>query len=98
MSEFPIKPVEKTKKEKKNFLSFVNIPPKKDKKTQSWMVSNTEHHVAIGEVKWYGAWRKYCFFPHKDTVHDSKCLGFIQEFLDKVNADWKAQKKKEKKA
>ena len=34
-------------------------------KTDSWVVSNTQNKSVIGIVKWYGAWRKYCFFSCK---------------------------------
>lgn len=41
--------------------------------------------VKLGEIKWFGAWRKYCFYPESDTIFDNKCLNYIIEFLDFVN-------------
>ena len=43
----------------------------------------------IGEIKWYGAWRKFCFFPNKDTIWDDKCLTSLNEFLIQYNKDWR---------
>lgn len=41
-------------------------------------------NIKIGEVKWYGAWRKYCFFPTSDTVWDGKCLNELNDFLSNI--------------
>ncbi len=41
---------------------------------------------SLGEVKWYGSWRQYCFFPESDTVWNATCLKDIQAFLDEQNA------------
>ena len=43
----------------------------------------------IGEIKWYGPWRKFCFYPDKDTIWDSKCLMQIVEQLDIINLKYK---------
>lgn len=48
----------------------------------------------IGIIKWYGAWRKFCFFPIEDTIWDSKCLSNIIEFLDKINKDYREEMKR----
>lgn len=45
--------------------------------------------VSLGEIKWYGAWRKFCFFPNVDTIWDNKCLTFIIKFLDESNKKWR---------
>lgn len=41
--------------------------------------------VHLGQIKWYGAWRKYCFFPNKETIWDNKCLEQIIDFLNTIN-------------
>ena len=46
----------------------------------------------IGEIKWYAPWRKFCFFPDKDTVWDSKCLTDVLNQLDKINIEYKEKK------
>ena len=39
----------------------------------------------IGVIKWYGSWRKYCFFPNGETLWDSNCLTSITYLLVKLN-------------
>ena len=53
----------------------------KKPKTNVWSVHNAETRVSLGIIKWYGAWRKYCFFPLSDTVFCAKCLGEISWFM-----------------
>jgi len=50
-------------------------------KTKAWNVINNESGDCLGFIRWYGAWRKYCFFPHEDTVFCSKCLSEIVSFM-----------------
>lgn len=49
-------------------------------KRESWATN-----VGLGYIKWYGAWRKYVFFPDKNTLWDNNCLNMIIRFLDKIN-------------
>lgn len=34
----------------------------------------------LGEIKWFSAWRKYCFFPEAATVFDRDCLEMIGNY------------------
>lgn len=60
------------------FLDFVDFGV--TCKTKRFSI-NTKTGDFIGVIKWHGAWRKYCFFPHGDTVWDSKCLNEILTFI-----------------
>jgi hypothetical protein len=42
----------------------------------------TRQKTPIGFVKWFGRWRRYCFFPMVCTVYEQKCLGDIAEFIE----------------
>lgn len=53
--------------------------------------------INLGEIKWYPAWRKFCFYPNKDTVWDNKCLVELINFLNKYNKEWKENVKNIKK-
>jgi hypothetical protein len=35
----------------------------------------------LGEVRWYGAWRKYDFSPAAGTRFEEVCMGEISEFI-----------------
>lgn len=62
------------------WIEFVELAPKP--KTKVWMVRTTDElHLVIGTVKWYGPWRKYCFFPAPDSVFEQDCLGHIASFI-----------------
>lgn len=43
----------------------------------------------LGEIKWYGSWRKYCFFPLGDTVFDDRCMSQIIHFANLCKIAWK---------
>jgi len=50
-------------------------------KTTRYEVRNSENNVLLGIIKWFGAWRKYAFFPYPDTVFETQCLSDITQFL-----------------
>jgi hypothetical protein len=55
-------------------------------KTRIWRVWNHLHQVDCGKIKWYGGFRKYCFFPMDDTLlYDADCMRLIADFLDQQN-------------
>ena len=43
----------------------------------------------LGDIKWYGAWRKFCFYPVSDTIWDDKCLSELLNFLEQYNKEWR---------
>ena len=63
-------------------------------KTKIWDVTNNENSAWLGWVKWYAPWRKYCFFPYKDTVFCSKCLSEIVSFMQEQMELRKGEKEK----
>lgn len=54
---------------------------KKGEKTDVYEVLTRDEKLKLGEVKWFGRWRKYSFFPEPETVFETACLGDIQNFL-----------------
>lgn len=52
------------------------------KKTKKWEVENEQSRYVIGVISWFGAWRKYAFYPCIDTVYDPDCLFTIGSFLE----------------
>jgi hypothetical protein len=66
------------------YLSF-EMTPKQPKKTSCWVCRNKRSKVALAMVKWYPAWREYCFFPIiNDTVFNAGCLKDIADFLGQL--------------
>ena len=50
--------------------------------TKRWAVMPQDGSQQIGMVKWYGPWRKYCFFPMPETVYEQVCLRDIARFCE----------------
>lgn len=73
------------------YIQFVPLPPKP--KTKVWAVRPRDGSPAIGEVKWHGPWRKYCFFPAADCLFEQVCLREIADFITTETAAHKAQSK-----
>jgi hypothetical protein len=56
-------------------------------KTEVWAVfSVSGDRLAI--IKWYGAWRQYCFFPVSgaETVWSVGCLQEVTAFIEQLMA------------
>lgn len=55
-------------------------------KTNLWTVMSIQG-VYLGNIKWFGAWRCYGFYPIAGTVFEKQCLkdiaNFCEEFADK---------------
>jgi hypothetical protein len=65
------------------YLSFVRI--ESIGKTEKFMCLNKKSANQLGEVKWYGAWRQYCYFPLVQAVYSKGCLNDIADFLTQLN-------------
>lgn len=53
-------------------------PDDPKRKTRIFQVTNKEFGDYLGDIKWYGPWRKYCFFT-KAILDHSKPVQFIFE-------------------
>lgn len=72
-------------KNRKAFISFheeFNHYRGTPLKTKRWTIKSTQNGCKLGQIKWYAAWRKYCFLPEEGTVFDAKCLLEIVSFID----------------
>lgn len=69
------------------YLSFKIIEQKP--KTLVYQVINKQYNLVLGYIKWYGAWRQYCFFPLSDTLYHVGCLEELINFIEKINNDHK---------
>jgi hypothetical protein len=66
--------------ETSKYLCFEELESKT--KTKQFAVRNKTQSFILGYVKWYGPWRRYCFFIDKSgLVFDAECLADIQDFL-----------------
>ena len=52
-------------------------------KTSVWAVANISEQLKLGEIRWFGRWREYCFFPEPSQalVFSKGCLQDVAEFI-----------------
>jgi hypothetical protein len=72
-----------TKKRSKSWIQIERFqdPEQFKKKTYRWFVYSLKW-VVLGEIKWFGRFRQYAFFPANDTVFNPACLRDIAYFCD----------------
>ena len=59
--------------------------------TKIWSVTTIQSpYAALGFVRWYGPWRKYCFMPGFGTTYDQNCLREIADFCEVQTREHKA--------
>jgi len=46
----------------------------------------------LGEVKWFGCWRQYAFFPFPGTAYERQCLRDIAEFCETKTKEHRAKR------
>lgn len=54
--------------------------------TTVWEVRTRDTNEKIGEIRWYGPWRRYAFIPLPNTVWEITCLQDVAEFLNNETA------------
>jgi len=40
-----------------------------------------ETPIKLGEIRWFGRWRQYAFYPEPQTVFEKQCMQDITNFL-----------------
>jgi hypothetical protein len=71
------------------YLEFIMVAT--TGKTEIWHVISKSQGQVLAVIKWYGAWRQYCFFPASNALFNSTCLDDIKSFLDRLNAKHRAK-------
>ena len=77
------------------WIAVRDLGIKKGQKTHIWQVITTdENQFILGTVKWFGRWRKYCFFPAliDALVFEEDCLRDIANFLVEQTAEHRRNK------
>lgn len=75
------------------WIDFVEIKPSASGKTRRFEVVDKAARKPgdefeppavepLGTVSWYGAWRRYAFWPGQATVYEATCLRDIAAFCD----------------
>lgn len=69
-----------------SFIKFVPRVAPRGWITKLWHVTTLDSGV-LGEIRWFGAWRKYCFYPTSGTIFDKGCLREIADFCEAQTED-----------
>jgi hypothetical protein len=69
----------------KKYIYIKEIGESPSRKTKIFGVINKRENRVSGEIRWYGGFRKYCFYPNSDFLFDSDCLQMIVEYLNTLN-------------
>jgi len=69
------------------YLYFVKLAS--NTKTSVWSCQNKSSGTKLGIVKWYGAWRQYCYCPSCNLlgVYSAGCLDDISDFIKTAMQD-----------
>jgi len=62
------------------WIEFIRTTP--NKKTEVWEIYTRGLDTYLGIIKWYAPWRRYCFFPVRETVFEEVCLRDIAKFIE----------------
>ena len=84
------------------WIDFSELPRSRSGKTRRFdvvvkdpkpdlLADEMERAAPMGTVSWYGAWRRYAFWPTREigTVFESQCLRDIAAFCDWLMAERK---------
>ena len=63
------------------WIKFI-LAPKQNPKTAIWFVAAKDGGGMLGEIRWFGRWRRYAFYPQAATVFEPTCLRNIAQFID----------------
>jgi hypothetical protein len=75
------------------WLAFVLQPRLAERKTDNcWTVMPIGGGNELGEVKWFPAWRRFCFYPAVDTAFDQACLREIADFCEEKRREWRVER------
>jgi len=66
------------------YIQFDLVRQDDKKKTQTYYVRNIKSQFILGCVKWYGPWRRYCFFTNDNIIFSEGCLNDISNFINQL--------------
>ena len=69
--------------------TIINYGNSEKRKTPIYEVYERNGSNRLGDIRWYPAWRGFCFFPNNNTVFDHGCLLKIVEWINELNKRYK---------
>jgi len=74
-------------------LVITEVVPDDGRKTRVWRVDSKYGGIPLGKISWFSRWRKYGFYPDKDTVYEEVCMRELSDFIVERTKDHKAAKR-----
>jgi hypothetical protein len=65
------------------YMVFKELPSYA-RKTKIIQVISKSSGISLGEIKWYGPWRQYCFYPGIYTIFNNGCMTDIIKKIDEL--------------
>jgi len=53
-------------------------------KTEVWNIISKSSGFNLGQIKWYGAWRAYCFYPSPHCIFNISCMDDIKKMITEL--------------
>lgn len=75
-----------------SYIAFEEAFRPKRYVTKVWNVVSKSSGVTLGQVRWYSAWRRYCFFPQPETVWSPDCQRDVAAFCEAQTAARKEER------
>jgi len=71
------------------WLEFKEELETKTRRTKIINVISKSHGDLLGEIRWFGRWRQYAFYPQPETVFTPECMQDITGVIQNLMADWR---------
>lgn len=68
---------------------FFNRDDHYEGRTTKIVITSKRHLDILGEIKWFGKWRQYAFFPDPLTIWNPECLDDVQECIKRLKEEHK---------
>lgn len=75
------------------YIRFEKIADKP--KTSVWSCCNARSNAELGQVRWYPAWRQYCYFPTCPAIYSTGCLEDINNFIGQLRPEVSSEQDKD---
>lgn len=65
------------------YLRFIDGPSATGR-TRIVSVRSRSSGDGLGQIRWFGRWRQYCFYPAPETIFNHGCLEDINAHIKKL--------------
>ena len=62
-------------------------------KTQVWLVVSRSSDVELGQIRWFGRWHQYAFYPEQGTIWNQGCLADVNWVMRRLMSERRGPQK-----